>query len=352
MRWFYVPNEGVEGDQIGPRRAFEKLLAEGAISHYDVYSYLVRGRELGNHEAALRDFLDRANSFKPDVIFVQHMNDSYPLSRDFLRELKRIPSQPKLVLHEGDAYGHFIKPLDRTLRAVIAEADMSFLVGLGSLAELAIKAGGRNIRYAPHSYDGMRFGTPWTPSRVRRFDAVMIANLPCIKRIPWLYMPGGRSRKLTARAMHKALGDRFALFGRGQGWKGEPYCRGPLPFDEQGATIRDAWMSVNWHQFDEIAMYSSDRLPIGLASGIPHITNRQPSYRFVFDNIPGLFVVETPREAADVALYMMSLTADRRIELGIEAARYAAEHLCADRVYADIVAVVREQLFAHQSLAE
>jgi len=345
MRWFYLPNEAEEGDQVGPRAAFEKLTAQGVLTHYEAYSYLVRRRELGGHDAALRDLLDRSRAFAPDVIFAQHLNHGYPLSHEFLRELKGIHSRPKLVLHEGDAYGQFIKPLDQTLRTVIAEADMSFLVGLGDLARLAIKAGGRNIRYTPHSYDPVRFGTPWTPSRTRRFDAVMIANLPCIKRIPWLHMPGGHSRKLTARAMHSALGERFALFGGGQGWKREPYCLGPLPFAKQGETIRDAWMGVNWHQFDEIAMYSSDRLPIGLASGIPQITNRQPSYRFVFDNVPGLFVVDTPREAADVGLYLMSLTVDRRIELGIDAANYAAEHLCADRVYADIVAVVREQLF-------
>lgn len=346
MRWFYLPNEGKEGDQIGPRRAFESLFAKGVFSHYEAYSYLVRRRELGSQEAALRDLLERARAFAPDVIFAQHLNRSYPTTRAFLRELKAIPSAPKLVLYEEDPYGRIVKPLDSTLKATIAEADMSFLGGLGYLAEHAIAAGGRNIRYVPHSYDDVRFASPWMPTRTRRFDAVMIANLTCLKRIPWLYLPGGRSRKRTARAMHAALGDRFALFGGGQGWKGETYCRGPLPFDQQGTTIRDAWMSVNWGQFDEIAMYSSDRLPISLASGVPHITNGQPSYRFVFDRVPGLFVVDTPREAADVALYLLSLPVERRVELGLEAATYASLHFSAEKVYRDMVDVIREQFFA------
>lgn len=346
MRWFYLPNERIEGDQIGPRSAFEKVLAKGGFSEYNTYSFLVREKSMISHEAALRDLLENARAFRPDVIFGQHLNNSYPLTREFIRELKSIDSKPKFVFYEEDPYGRFVKRLDATLKAVFSEADMSFIGGLGYLAHDALAAGARNLRYAPHSYDNQRFGTHWVPPRTRSVDAVMIANLPCLKRIPWLHMPGGRDRKLTARALNNALGNRFALYGGGQGWEKEAYCRGTLPFNLQGKTIRDAWMSVNWGQFDEIAMYSSDRLPISLACGVPHITNWQPSYEHVYGSVPGLYAVKTPNEAADVALYLMSLSIDRRIELGLEAAAYAARYLDADVVYADIVKVVREQLFA------
>lgn len=218
MRWLYVPNEDREGDQIGPRMAFEKLLEDGIFSAYTAYSYLVRGKIANSHQDALDEFIESARTFAPDVIFIQHPGNGYPMSREFVKQLKNISSKPKLVLFEADAYGKYIKKMDATLCTVIAESDICFLVGTGSLAEIARKAGGRNIRFAPHSYDSQRFDTPWVPALSRRFDAVMIANLPCIKRIPWLFMPGGRSRKLTARALHGYLGERFALFGSGQGW--------------------------------------------------------------------------------------------------------------------------------------
>jgi len=269
------------------------------------------------------------------------------MDREYLQQLKRIPSSPKLVLYEEDPYGHFVKRLNATISAVLAESDMCFLGGTGYLAELAYKAGAKFVRYAPHSYDSRRFGTPWQPTLSRKADAVMIANLPCLKRIPWLFMPGGRSRKIAAQALYKQLGERFVLYGAGQGWQGEPYCKGRIAFDKQGEAIRDAWMSVNWGQFDKIAMYSSDRLPISLACGVPHITNYQPGYEQVFNDIPGLFIIKHPLEVADVALYILSLTIEQRNELGYLAAQYAQKHLEATVVYGNIVAVIREQLFVN-----
>jgi hypothetical protein len=345
MRWFYVPNENTEGDQVGPRMAFEKLLREGVFSAYSAYSYLVRQKVLSNHEEALSEFLETARAFAPDVIFIQHPSNGYLMDRDYLRKLKSIPSAPKLVLFEADPYGQLIKRMDSTLKAVIAETDLCYLVGTGSLAKLAHDAGAKKIRFAPHSYDSQRFGTPWKPTLTRRLDAVMIANLPIIKRIPWLYVPGGRSRKRTAQALYKQLGDRFAVYGSDRGWAGEPYCKGKIAFDKQGEAIRDSWMSVNWGQYDQIAMYASDRLPISLACGVPHITNYQPGYEHVFTNIQGLFIIKSPQEALDVALYILSLTVEQRNGLGFEAAEYARKHLEATVVYSNMVSVIREQLF-------
>jgi hypothetical protein len=349
MRWFYVPNENIEGDQIGPRMAFEKLHRENEFSAYTAYSYLVRQKALSSHEEALAELLEAARKFGPDVIFIQHPGNSYPMDREYLQKLKHISSAPKLVLYEEDPYGHFVKRLNATISAVLAESDMCFLGGTGYLAEMARKAGAKTVRYAPHSYDTQRFGTEWQPTLTRRFDAVMIANLTCLKRIPWLFMPGGRNRKLTAQALYKHLGERLAVYGTGQGWNGAPYCKGRIAFDKQGDAIRDAWMSVNWGQFDQIAMYSSDRLPISLACGVPHITNYQPGYEQVFANIPGLFIIKAPQEAIDVALYILSLTVDKRNELGFQGAEYARKYLEATVVYSNIARVICEQFFENQT---
>ena len=172
----------------------------------------------------------------------------------------------------------------------------------------------------------------------------MIANLTCLKRIPWLFMPGGRSRKQTAQALYKHLGNSFALYGTGQGWETETYCKGPINFNKQDEVIRDAWMTVNWGQFDEIAMYASDRLPISLACGVPHISNYQTGFEHIFNNIPGLFIIKSPKEVVDVALYILSLTVEQRNELGYKSAEYAKTHLEATVVYKNMVTVIQEQL--------
>ncbi|NDP47675.1 MAG: glycosyltransferase family 1 protein [Sulfuriferula multivorans] len=346
LRLLYLPNEGIEGDQIGPRRAFERFHAEGGLSAYQAYSYLARASTLGNHRTALVELLNTAREFAPDVIFIQHMTDSYPVDRAYLQQLKALPSRPRLVLWEGDAYGRYIKKLDASLRAVMDESDITFLVGLGYLADAAKAAGATRIRLAPHSYDSVRFDLPWEPPTIRPLDAVMIANLHSIKRIPGLYLPGGRQRKKLAHAFHQSLGDRFAVYGGGAGWKRESYARGPIAFHQQSDMIRSAWMSVAWDHFDELPMYSSDRLPISLACGVPHLTNYQPGYELVFGGIPGLYWFHTPQEAVDIALYLLSMPQDQRIELGMAAAAHVRERFHADKVYGDMLKVIEEELFA------
>lgn len=346
MKWLYVPNENHTGMQVGPRIAFEKLYADNRLKEYHTYSYLVRQKELGQHAQAQADFLQTVERIQPDVIFIQRTTDRYPMDRDFLRKIKSVNSKPKLILYEEDPYGHIVKRLDKTMQAVVAESDMIFIGGTGYLLDLYRRAGATRMRFAPHSYDSMRFDTPWQPTRQRKWDAVMIGNLSCLKKIPFLFMPGGASRKKTAQHFYHFLGDRFALFGGGQGWNNAPYCQGKIAYEKQGDVIRDAWMSVNWGQFDEIGMYCSDRLPISLACGVPHITNYQPGYEHVYANIPGLFIVKSPREAADVAIYLLSLNIDTRIELGLQALDYARKKLHASVVYADIAAIVEETFFS------
>lgn len=341
---FYVPNESVEGDQVGPRKAFEQLSGEGGLSRYTSYSYLLERARATSHPEALRRLRAAVEAFAPDVIYFQHLNDSYPVTAEFVRSLKSVRSAPKFVWHDPDPYGRFIKPLDRTMKAALSECDMAVLVGLGYLAEHVRRAGARRVLFAPHSYDDVRFAKPWTPTLQREHDAIMIANLTCLKRVPFLYLPGGRQRKVMSRAFYAAFGSRYAVFGAGQGWQGEPYCRGPIAFSAQEQAIRSAWLTVNWGQFDSIPFYSSDRLPISLAAGVPHITNRQRGYEHLFEGAPGLYLVSSPGEALDAADALLSLPRRRLIEIGERGAAWARERLHATRVYADIVTAIREQL--------
>lgn len=346
LRFFYVPNESREGDQVGPRKAFGMLHDEGIFSAYTVYSYLVERQKCASHEQALQDLHAAVVAFQPDVIYFQHLNGSYPVDRAFLHGLKSVASKPKFVWHEADAYGRIIKPLDRTMKAALAESDMAVIVGLGDLAQRVRRAGAKRILFAPHSYDDVRFAQPWQPTMTRAHDAIMIANLTCLKRVPFLFMPGGRMRKVLSRAFYSAYGDRYAVFGAGQGWKGEAYCRGPIDFDSQEQVIRSSWLTVNWGQFDEIPMYSSDRLPISLAAGVVHITNYQRGYEHLFPDPKGIYFVHSPAEALDVADFLLSMPRERLVAIAEQGATYARERLHASRVYRDIVTAICQQLFA------
>lgn len=345
LRLLYLPNEVTEGDQIGPRKAFGELLRTGRLSAYEAYSFLVQRQRHATHALALQDLLEAARRFGPDLIYWQHVTTEYPVDPGFLRALKALPTRPRLVWHDPDPYGRIIKRIDPVMKVVIAHADFAVVKGLGTFAEDVRRAGAARLLYAVESFDDERFGRPWTPTTTRELDAVMVANLTCLWRMPFLFMPGGRSRLRLARRLHAALGPRFAVYGAGQGWKGRPFCRGPIGFADQERLIRTAWVSVNWSQFDTIPMYFSDRLPISLAAGVPHVTNYQRGFEHVLPGARGIYFVHSPAEAVDVVDMLLSQPRDRLLALGQEAADYARERLNATRVYADIVEAIQERLF-------
>ena len=346
LRFFYAPNEAIEGDQVGPRKAFALLHREGVFSSYMAYSYLVEQARARDQAQALERLLAAIEAFQPDVIYFQHLNGSYPLDTAYIQRLKAVASRPLFVWHDPDPYGRFVKPIDPVMKAALAATDVAVVKGLGYFSAAVRKAGARRVLFAPESFDDERFARHATLPSERALDAVMIANLTCLKRVPFLFMPGGRDRKRMARLLHGAFGGRFAVYGAGQGWQGAPYCRGPIAFERQEDVIRSAWISVNWSQFDEIPFYFSDRLPISLAAGVPHITNHQRGFEHVLGDARGAYFVHSPAEALDVADYLLSLPRGRLVEIGEEGRAYARERLNATRVYRDIVTALRQQMSA------
>ena len=353
MRFLYLPNEHVVGAQIGPRKAFEKLAAKGEFSAYQAYSYLVERKTHRTQAEALAALAAVTRSFRPDVMFLQHIPADYTFDDAFLRKLKADNPGMRFIYHENDPWDRFIKRFSPTMKVAFHHADMAVLVGLGYLGDMARECGAKQVVFSLQSYDTIRFGKTWVPTEDERpLDVVMIANLTCLKRIPWLFLPGGASRKRLAWALHEEFGDRFALYGAGQGWDGAPFCRGTLAYQEQHDAIRSSWLSANWSQFDKISYYNSDKLPIALAAGVPHLTNYQPGYEELYDRCEGLFWFRSVKEAVDIARHLLSQPRSRLVAIGAKAGEYAAQYLEADIVYAELVQVIRDRLFPDDSRVE
>lgn len=102
LRLLYMPNECVECDQIGPRMAFETLHAEGELSAYQAYSYLVPDKLAVRHADAFTEMLTVARDFRPDVIFIQCTTNTYPMELEYIRQLKGVPGRPRFVLYEEE----------------------------------------------------------------------------------------------------------------------------------------------------------------------------------------------------------------------------------------------------------
>lgn len=335
LRLLHLPNEERVGSQVGPREAFDAMLARGELTAYTAYPFLHEAASRGTG-ACLDQLLHMAHELNPDIVLWQHVG-RFPVDRNFLRRLREAIGPAVLVYHEGDVFGRWVKPLPAPVRALAAEADVVSLVGLGELASLFRAHGARRVVYSPHSYDSLRCDQPWTPTHTRRFDALLIGNR-VTSRLPLRDMPGARERFALAETLHRQLGERFVVHGGN--WGTRPYARGPLPFDQQEPAIREAWLTVSWDHFDQVPCYFSDRVPIAMAAGVVHVTNRQPGYEHLFPAGSGLLHAGSVAELADLVDLLLSRPRDELIELGQRARAFAREHLSARRVYRDLLLTV------------
>jgi hypothetical protein len=321
QRLLYLPDELIGGDQVGPRRAFETLSREGSLAGYRVFSPLLEAAASDPIDASAR-LLKIARSFQPTVILWSHPS-SFPVTRDFVSDLRSIQSRPTIVLQEMDAWGTLRKRLTQGTRVLALEADLVYLSGTGTLTRLFKRVGTTRIRYAFDGYDGQRFGLPWSPTSHREFDVVMIANRSR-GRIPGGALPGARRRRQLAKLLSAQYGSRFALYGHG--WAENRSWKGPLAFEDQGEVNRSAWVSASWDHFPSIANYTSDRVPIALASGVPHVTNYRPGYELIYPPGSGLYWGHSVRSVAEMVAVVLAMPTINLLAIGENASSFAHEH--------------------------
>ena len=328
----FLPNERTEGDQIGPREAFSELAREGELSRYDTFSYLIEAQRHGA-PAGLEILRDLVARTRPDVLLWQHVS-TFPVTAPFLVALRAASPGTHLVYHEGDVYGRWAKRLPSPVRVLMAAADTVALVGAGEFAALARSVGARRVVYSPSSADTVRFGRPWTPTSTREFDVVMIGNR-ATSRLPWGRLPGAASREALVRALGRRYGRRFGVFGRG--WKEFAGNQGPVAYDAQEPAQRRAWVTVNWNHFHTVEGFFSDRLPISLLSGVPHVTNYQPGYEVVFGTDAPLRWARTVDELLTQLEALLNLGPEATIALGRRAQAFGRERFTARPVYARLL---------------
>ena len=324
---------------IGARGTFEKLLADGDLLDYEAIHFLAEYRRTHDAASVCANILERAAAVRPDIVYWQHISE-FPVSQRFIDDLRAVSQHGLLVYHDADAFGYIKKRITPQMRLMLANADVTFVSGLGELTSIFRAAGARDLRYMPQSFDPRRFGQPWDFSLRRKHKAVMVAsNYP--GRIPGIYIPGGRKRAALARKLSAIHGSGFALYG--SGWRNLVSARGVVHFDSQEAVIRDAWVSVNWDHFDTYAFYYSNRLPISLAAGVPHVTTYHPGYEDLFADCPGLYFAHSVDEAVAMVDWLLSKTCEQLVEEGRAAQEWAKTRLSSDITYRHMLEICVEK---------
>jgi len=326
--------------QSGPRDAFERLQSEGILSSYETILFLAEYRQSRDAKGIQRTILDSVAKMQPDIIYWHHISE-FPVDQVFMDRLREVSERSLLVYHEGDPFGRFRHPISSQMRVILSNADLVFSVGLGFLAEVLRKGGAKDLRHLPHVYDARRFGHGWDYTHNRAYKVSMIAsNWP--GRMPGMYMPGGRKRAALAKKMTDVFGTDFALYGRG--WSNLVSARGTVPFDQQEAAIRNSWVTVNWDHFDEYAYYFSDRLPISLAAGVPHVTTYHRGYEDIFVGCPGLYFARSVDEMVAKVDWLLSKTQTQLSEEGRAAHEWIKAKLEADVVFRHSIEICAEKI--------
>jgi len=331
----YLPNEASPGDQVGPRLAFESMHRDGRLRDYSAYSYLVEAKRHGA-AVALSRLKELVAEWRPDLLLWQHVG-KFPLRWADVESLRAAAPRMHLLYHEGDVYGRWAKRIPEPVRILMAAADTVALVGRGSYAKLARSVGAKRVIYSPSAADTVRFGQPWNPTLEREFDVLLIGNRVKSLR-PWGRMPGASKRIELVRALGRRFGERFAVFGNG--WEGFRGNHGKVEYAIQEGIQRRAWVTASWNHFDQVEAYFSDRIPISLMSGVPHVTNHQPGYESVFGPNPPLCWAKSVDELVARAEDLLALGPAGINEIGRQAQEYCNTRFTADVVYPRLIAEV------------
>lgn len=330
----YWPNEPAhlypDFTQAGGRAAFETMVSNGMVSDLEIYSYRVERAQHPDTAVFEQVAFDAVRAFAPDVLFVQHLFGA-DLTENLWKKIRSELPQVTLAYHEGDPFDRTVKRIDKATIGILRHADIVLACGLGSLADILADHSAAPIRHMPHAFVKSRFALHDVRETAKTNDIVMIGNCGNRRRLKYLYLPGGRNRARFARKLSEAFDTRFALYGAG--WSHLAAARGNLPFFEQEQAIQSARITANWDHFDTIDYYFSDRLPISLAAGVPHVTTHHVGYEHLFRDTPGLYACKTISEAVETCRWLLSRPDADLLEEGLAAKEWVFANMEANLVF-------------------
>ncbi|WP_328907685.1 hypothetical protein OG230_34440 [Streptomyces sp. NBC_00234] len=282
-------------------RVFGRLAADGLLRHAVVSPLALLG---GGREAALRQLHAEVGELRPAAVFVQTPG-AFPWTDDDVRALLALLGDPPVVFWEGDAWGGH-KQLTPGSVAWLEAAARVYSVALGPQAALLRRRSHASVRYVPHVLPLSFDDTPAPPLGEAFDDVVAMGN--CYVRFGcWGGVEGSLDRSRMVRGLLRLPGCRFAVYGAR--WRGRG-ARGPAPFPRQVEVLRQGRITAGWDHYTEYPGYFSDRLPIALSAGRPHVTSRQPGLDWLPGPRTGLHLAATPAEAVSIVRRLLAADDD------------------------------------------
>jgi len=271
-------------DQIGFHESGIRLMREGWLEDYQAIPFLAADR-LPPENPTYELILESARKIVPDFIFFQHFHFyKIPDPTRLIAQLRRVVPQAVIFVSSGDSFGRWTRRLPESLVQASRAADLTFLSGMGYVADILARKGGRNISLMPHGFCPVRFPekTSLFPKPAADWEVVCVASNYRVRN-PFSYLYQRKLARIReVQKLWRRYGKRFALFGKG--WEGFPGWRGPLPYENQGETFRSSKVVVGGHPGGGMDYYLSDREFIAMASGTPFVEYWTPRINTIFQD--------------------------------------------------------------------
>jgi len=268
-------------DQIGFHRACEKLVREGFLEAYEGLPFL-SADGMGPTNPVYQHAVARATELRADCVFLQYFHyRNIPDPELMIRAFRKLPSDPTILTSSGDSFGTWTRRIPYSLRRASQFGDITFMSGMGPMADLLVKGGGKNVCLMPHGFCQERFPAQEVPENKNFLWEVTCVASNYRVRNPFSYLYAHKKLRIQQiRELNRRYGKRFALFGKG--WEGFPCWKGPLPYAEQASLFRQSRVVVGGHPGGSMDYYLSDREFIALAAGCEFLEFWTPRIERIF----------------------------------------------------------------------
>ncbi len=320
-----ITNQPQVSHAVGHEQAYRTLVDAGYLASVDIVSW--RGSNGHLPQGNLESVLTLLETRTYDVVVVWS-SGHFPGTRASFDRLNAAMKSATLLYWEGDSWGRG-KPVTREMRWWLQRADVVISASGDPQPHMLLNAGAREVRFSPQVVDEGVFATEyssnWSPPATSR-GAIMIGSYEA--RIPIIGgMPGDGERRRLARALRKRFGGTFTL--RGRGWPSS-WAVSPVAYEGQVREIATHRVSANWDHYPRYADSSSDRLPIALLAGRPHVAGRHPGMEWLPGPEVGFFQESTVSAVVDRVGELID-DPQRCARLGAEGRRWVVGRLCAEQ---------------------
>ena len=325
-------------DHPGYYCGFERMMSEGRLQAHVGLGYLGEAKRLG-WDGFWEHACRTAEQMEADAVFLQFFHADMPDPRPGITRMKNLPTRPLVFSSLGDPFGKWTSRIPRSSKVASALSDVTFLTGMGYIADQMAAAGGNNLVLMPLGCCQVRFASPPPPlSAQPEFDLAFVGNRMNSRNPANHFFWVARKRAQFVAALTKRYGRRFALFGKG--WEGNQSWQGTIPYARQHEACQRSALVLGGMPNAYHDYYTSDRPYIAATSGVPLVDFWVPGVELILQPERDWWLARDLDEMFRICDQLLGLSCSERSRLAGEARRnllalHTQYHRCVEMI--DIV---------------